>query len=343
MTSRLSYSLLAALTIAMAGPVGNYLGYAVGSTATDTGFGHDSIHMYLPAPSDSVLNRSFLDTTTVLAETLLPTGPAYILRTVMVSDTTRREAVDTAYESGDTLLRRRFDFAGLSLWANIYRVPFVIGSWWPTGVAGTYYFDLNGDSLEDTIRIWADSVKVVGIEDVVVPYGLVRNCYKLLLVARQSLAMTYEGVPVRETTFIRQHEWYKDSLWRIKDSLSLVARAYTRILIWLRTADIFSTTVTQLTGLHLGTTENPAPAPCAGSLHAKPNPFRNAVTLHLEADSPTELRIYNASGCLVRSLPVSYPTCSLAWDGLDFRGRAAPPGVYLARCGIHSCVITRLE
>jgi len=338
--------LLGACTIAAAGPVGRYLGFNVGKTAADTGFGHDSIHLYLPSPSDSVQNRSFLDTTTVLAETLLQGEPAYLLRTVMVSDTTRNEGVDTACESGDTLLRRRVEFAGLALWVNLYRVPFSIGSWWPTGMAGTYYIDLNGDTLIDTVTVWGDTVSVVRIEDVVVPYGLVTDCYRLRLVATQSLAMTYQGVPVRETTFIREHEWYKDSLWRVKDSLDLVARAYTRIIIWLRTADIFSTTVTQLTALYLGTEENPVAASPDLPLRAWPNPFKNAVSLQLTANSPKRIGIFDATGRCVRILAVGREPSAVGpavWDGLDSRGRRAPPGVYVVRSGTGSCLVTRLE
>jgi len=338
---------LSAFSFTLAGPVGDYLGLSVGLVTTDSGWGRDSFHFYLPTPSDSVAERTFIDTTTVLAETTLQGNPAWIARTVVVSDSGRNARTDTLYESGDTLLRSRMDFLGISLWASVYRIPFQVGSQWETGAAGTYYLDLNGDSLIDTVTVWGDTVKVVGIEDVTVPYGTVRDCYKLDGTTYQSLAMTYEGIPIRETTFVRHFEWYKDSLTRVKDSTVITARAYVRILIWLRAADVFITNLTRLTDCYVGISE-PAPA-TPMRLRAGPNPFAASVRVSVPEPEPAAregpLRIYDSSGRLVRTLDLAGTagTRSAVWDGKDAHGRAAPGGVYHARCGPGSIVIIRFR
>ena len=69
---------------------------------------------------------------------------------------------------------------------------------------------------------------------------------------------------------------------------------------------------------------------------ASPNPFRvsTAISLQLTAGSPSELRIYDAAGRLVRTLAKGRkPTAAsvLVWDGRDSRGRRCGHGVYFYR------------
>ncbi len=82
-----------------------------------------------------------------------------------------------------------------------------------------------------------------------------------------------------------------------------------------------------------------AAQPAEGTrLEAKPNPARRPVRFQLAAGGDgraAALRIFDASGCLVRCLrpaqsPVSAPH-SLTWDGCDEQGRVLPGGVYFCR------------
>ena len=50
-------------------------------------------------------------------------------------------------------------------------------------------------------------------------------------------------------------------------------------------------------------------------------------------DREAEIRIYDASGRLVRDLALAPQRNSVAWDGRDSSGRAVPNGIYLARLG----------
>jgi parallel beta-helix repeat protein len=71
------------------------------------------------------------------------------------------------------------------------------------------------------------------------------------------------------------------------------------------------------------------------TLAAYPNPFSERLTI-LTPGSPTSdcrlVSIFDASGRLIRNLPVSRPLAPdprpLIWDGLDNSGRAVNPGIY---------------
>jgi hypothetical protein len=87
-------------------------------------------------------------------------------------------------------------------------------------------------------------------------------------------------------------------------------------------------------GLQLGTTgvspASPA-APVALALSAAPNPFygRTLITTQVPAGTRTaEIRIYDAGGRLVRTMP-AVPQAS--WDGRNAGGREVAPGRYWIR------------
>jgi hypothetical protein len=72
-------------------------------------------------------------------------------------------------------------------------------------------------------------------------------------------------------------------------------------------------------------------------LVVSPNPFRGSVRISLDrslgrSPSYSSVRIFDASGRLVRSLPVPSSLVprrlSLSWDGTDDTGRRLPAGVY---------------
>jgi len=71
-------------------------------------------------------------------------------------------------------------------------------------------------------------------------------------------------------------------------------------------------------------------AASAPSLAASPNPFRGSVRLTLPRAASREgtLRVVDAAGRLVRSLPVAAGSRDVQWDGRGADGRPASAGVY---------------
>lgn len=324
--------LLAAATASLAGPVGAYLGFELGRTETGERSGRDSIHFFLPSPADSVTTHGFADSTVVIADTMVGTDAAWIVRTHITGDTSYA-AVDTSFESGDTMLYSHWTVGDSLRRYHEYAVPFAVGAWWRPGVSGTYIYDLNGDTLNDTVTIWADTTRVLAVEDVTVPYGAVPACWKLVTSMRQSLALTYQGVPSRETSLIRTWEWRKDSLWWVKDSTVVTGSVYTFIFIWLRAASFVSTDVGALTGLWTGIAAPDKPSPAHGpGITVFPNPARDRVTLKPGNDAAPTVRLYDSGGRLVRSVGLPRPPGPLE---LDLSG--LPAGAYFARHGGQSC------
>ena len=67
-----------------------------------------------------------------------------------------------------------------------------------------------------------------------------------------------------------------------------------------------------------------------------PNPFNPVTTIHfdLARDMQVQLRIYNVSGRLVRTLangPMERKRHQLVWDGLDDAGVPVSSGIYFYR------------
>lgn len=336
-----AFALLLICSVVAAGPVGRYLGYEVGRVKIGTHAGRDSIHILFPTPSDTILTRFWTDTSTVLAETTHQGNCAFLLHRVIAAETTRRYT-DTLVEYGDTLLRSKTSLADTSFWVNSYLVPFQIGSWWRTGLGGTYYVDVNGDGQLDTLDIWGDTTRVIGIEDITVPYGTVRDCYKMLFVARQALSLEEQGFEVRETSYVRTYEWYKDSLSWVKDSTRLDAKVCMKILIWVHVANSVSKIIGQLTDLYLGIEELPTmQAPTR--LYAQPNPFRKSIriiTPQGDLRSESIISIYDKSGRCVRTFRNRGP---VIWNGQDLNGRALPAGVYFIQGRRFCCPVTKLD
>jgi hypothetical protein len=345
---RLTSLLVLLATAATAGPVGRYLGFAVNRQGDALGAGRDSIHYLIPnPPHDTIIVRNRVDTTTIVAETVRLGDPAWVIRQV-TDPTLDAEATDTSYESGDTLLCSRQVLGDSVRWLNAYKVPFSIGTTWSFGLAGTYLYDFNGDSITDTLTIWADTCTVLDTEDVTVPYGLVPHCYRIRRVMCQRLVTKQSGVPVVESSYIRTFEWYKDSLWSIKESTQASGPLYAHVVVWLHAADFVSTDVSQLNGLgYVGVAAAPRPAP-AQVLRAEPSVFleRTRVTVP-PGDATQPLQVFNSAGRLVRVLsPPQSPTpdpCSLTWDGRDNAGRRLPAGAYFVRAGSEVCPVTKVR
>lgn len=73
-----------------------------------------------------------------------------------------------------------------------------------------------------------------------------------------------------------------------------------------------------------------------------PNPFRASISLRLWPSGCGCVRIFNASGKLVRTLE-SGNGASAVWDGRDSRGQQAGPGVYFCAYDSHVLALTRLR
>ena len=63
-----------------------------------------------------------------------------------------------------------------------------------------------------------------------------------------------------------------------------------------------------------------------------PNPFNNAVNIRWQTfDDRSQFHIYDASGRLIRALPVNSQVNQVTWDGKDMAGNNVRPGVYFIR------------
>jgi plastocyanin len=77
-------------------------------------------------------------------------------------------------------------------------------------------------------------------------------------------------------------------------------------------------------------------------LTSDPNPFRAATTLRLATAGLGSVRIFSASGQLVRSLEPGSAK-SIVWDGTNGRGKETGPGVYFCEYGSRVLAVTRLR
>jgi hypothetical protein len=334
--SRCCLALLLLAAFAAAGPVGDYLGFAVGRQASRTASGRDSVHFVIG--TDSVVARGRVDTATVVAETLYGTDPAWLIRRVSMQ-TGAAELVDTACESGDTLLRTRSGFGDSLIWLNSYRVPFEIGATWRTGIEGTYLFDLNGDSIMDTLSIWADTSRVADTEDVTVPFGTIPNCFRIERTMLQRLVARFDTFAMVESSCVRATEWYKDSLWSVKESVFAAGPIYTKVYgYWLPFADFASVDVSVLDGFRPSLFEEGLGARPRRPLSASPNPFRTktAISLQLTAHGPGQASVFDASGRLVLKL-------TNRGSSFILHPASLPAGAYILRYGDEVLPITKLE
>lgn len=361
-------ALVCICTLAVAGPVGRYLGIELGRVQAGLHVERESIHMTLPSVWDTVMEQTIYDTSTVVRETTYAMRPAWLTErkgefpfrffgTSLLAGRWNQSPprdtpvvmVDTSVENTDTTLLWKLTYSGMNFNIDAYHIPFRVGNWWRMGIAGRYYYDVTGDSIPDTIDIWGDTTRIIGRENVVVPYRMVLNTYKLSHVARQSMRGSYQGIPVRESAYIRGWHWYKDSLGSVKDSNQITGVFYMRMIVWLKAGNFYAQGTGVLLDYYVGQSECPPARNLAPRLTASPNPFRThtAVSLPADADRSEPIQVRDASGRLVRSLspprsPVAAP-CPLTWDGLDDKGRRVPPGVYLARTRTGSCLLAKLE
>ncbi len=282
------------------GPVGQYLGFRVGKCARDTINEHDSVRYHYPVPSDTIWSHSGIDTSIMLAEFTRGGNPAYLrLYKYHGTDTSLINA-DTSWEESATFLKTQETFFDTFVVLTPYKIPFAIGSLWPFGMGGTYYVDIDGNGERDTFKIWADTVRIVDQENVRVPYGLVRNAYKLQITVLGYIGMTTGGFPVRDSIYIVTTQWYKDSLWSVKDSLYQNDKMYVYFLNqWYHYADAYRWRVSELTDLWVGI-DDESEKSIVQRYKIGPNPFRKELVVYSPStNEKSQLYIYDASGRLV--------------------------------------------
>lgn len=87
--------------------------------------------------------------------------------------------------------------------------------------------------------------------------------------------------------------------------------------------------------------------PAVTALEVYPNPsYQNRTTIryHLPAAAPVKLRVYDATGAIVRNMvEAAMPPGShtVGWDGLTDQGTRAAPGVYFVRLHTDKTILTR--
>jgi len=335
--------------VAAAGPVGDYLGFD--QDFMRAGEHQETLYMHIlfPQERDSFQYIRTFDTTTIAAETLYEGLPAWVLQLNLVQDTTQTTMLDTAVEYGDSLLRLKLvlpeKILDTTLWLNLYQVPFQVGQWWEPGLAGTYYTDVDGNGLPDTVDIWGDTIKVLGQEHVTVPAHRFFDCYKLEIFARQSLQMAQGPIVTHESSYVRIYQWYKPGFGWVKDSVSIDAKTYMYVIgRWYHMSDMVVKGTGQLTGYSgAAVREERRGRIQLEPLVVRPSPFTGRTSIILGQKEPanlTRVSIFDRTGRLVRSLAAR---SSLSWDGRDSDGTPLPPGVYMVRTPERSCLVTKIE
>jgi hypothetical protein len=314
------------------GPVGQYLGYRLGIQAVSQSWNKDSLHLTLPAPYDTVITGATLDTTVLESELLYRGWPGYLFHVTSWANGSPSTTYDTTYESTGVYLKRRVVFTDTQVSVTQYKIPFTIGSWWRTGIEGTYYVDFGHNDTIDTIRIWADTARVIARETVTTPYGTVPDCYKIVSRSNWCVSTIVSGVLMRDSMVVTDIEWYKDSLWSIKDSAYSEGKIYARLLgFWLRAGSSYIWGRRELLALSpSGIASEPAAITRGDQLTVEPNPFPSYCVIRAP-DRPrgnrlgrvganSLLRVFDSAGRLVFTAPIR--------DRIVWQPRGVPPGIY---------------
>jgi hypothetical protein len=127
----------------------------------------------------------------------------------------------------------------------------------------------------------------------------VLDCYRLRTTMRRAVGLTVDGIPVRETSAVSQIEWYKDSLFWVKDSSRAYATIHANLGFWVMVADAVSQGIAQLTGLSTGAAEARSRSPAPG-LRVSPNPFSHEIAVSA-GHQATFIEVYDAAGRVVHA------------------------------------------
>ena len=198
-----------------AGPVGEYLGLIKGKTWVYIGTEKDST---LDHPS---ITGNFQDTVKIVDEFAYDGAPAYLRRTIHISDIRGMSTgIDTLWEEGNSLLGRWIYDRDTAVPYTLYKTPFEIDTSWRTVWENLSCIDLDGDGIKDTIKIAKDSACVITKENVSVPYGDIRDAYKIKKEGMWEAWLSFSPSPqgVIQTFKYIDFQWYAPHTGLVKDT-----------------------------------------------------------------------------------------------------------------------------
>ena len=235
--------------INFAGPVGSYLGIFQGKLAVDTFWDAETIRYFYPSETTEVYFYDGIVCESIIKETTYQGNIAYLRKTVYPYFSSfyflnpfkkgqrkeKQEYYDTLFEYQNYLIWTGTFIDTFNVQESLYKTPFSLNLFWSLGLMGrTYILDLDGEGLlNDTLTLLADTNRVINIENVNTPYGLITNAYKIrthLLIKRHGCYMNY---PWRDTVRVFGFQWYKDSLWLAKESSYQVVRFWFNLGTWI--------------------------------------------------------------------------------------------------------------
>lgn len=283
------------------GPVGEYLGYRLNLQAVTNSSVWDSVHIGLIG-LDTASRSASRDTTVIDAEVLYRGLPGYALHTVSWSNDSLRSSYDTTYESTGVYLKHRRSTGDSAVCTTMYQIPFTVGDWWRTGTEGMYFLGPDSTGLVDTIHIWADTTRVVARESVVTPFGTVPDCYKIRTFSRVFATTALSGIPIHDSQTVVNIQWYKDSLWLVKDTSYSSGTIYAFIFIWFQTGVNFISVRSELVSLGMtGIEFSPVSRePPESGWRVLPNPFSGSCVIQAPVRSiGRPFRVIDAAGRVV--------------------------------------------
>jgi hypothetical protein len=137
--------------------------------------------------------------------------------------------------------------------------------------------------------------------------------FPLSVYDRLPLELHWWCASLQQVVSVRPHDWFRLGDTQFEDGF------YVRTLDSLRVD-------AEVVGVP------PSTAPKGFRLESAPNPFAARLTLSWGAGAAVHrLRVHDARGRLVATLPVARGAVAATWDGRDGAGHTAPAGVYWAR------------
>ena len=239
--------------ISFSGPVGSYLGIYQGKWAIDTFSLAETIHYFFPSETTEVYFDNGITCESIVKETIYQGNIAYLKKTSYPYFSSfyllnpfkkgrqreKQEYYDTLFEYQNYLIWTGTLFT-INMQESLYKTPFSINLSWSLGLRGrSYILDLDGEGIpNDTLTFLADTCRVINIENVNTPYGLIPNAYKIRGYNLLTLHGAYMNYPWRDTLRVFYFDWYKDSLWLAKESSYFIGRYWFNLGIWLLIAEV---------------------------------------------------------------------------------------------------------
>jgi len=217
-----------------AGWVGDYLNIIPGNRWASEGIEKDSVHStigFFNHPSikslkallphfysDTVAEYTRWDTLHITKGFIYQGDTAYEREWVYSDELGNWDySNDSLIEQDSSLMGAVLAFSDTTIYGTHYKIPFEIGKSWHFYPDTIFFEDLDMDGVEDTLWI-EDRVEVMAKEEISVPYGNIKDAYKL----RQKVVIkaTYSSIQgVWEEAEITGFEWYKPHLGWVRDTL----------------------------------------------------------------------------------------------------------------------------